>query len=132
MADRDTIVAMITMGDTATTVERLVHTLERSIETHRGPARVRANTTVWSVLPEAAMTPRDAFFASHETVPCHDAVGRVSAELIAPYPPGIPAIAPGEVITAETLEMLRAFAADGGRVAYAADPALATLQVVAR
>ena len=58
-------------------------------------------------------------------------VGRVSAELVAPYPPGVPVLAPGELVTADALDALRAALADGGRIAYAADPSLATLQVVA-
>jgi lysine decarboxylase len=59
------------------------------------------------------------------------AVGRVAAETVAPYPPGIPAIAPGEVIGRELLAALREAAADGTRIAYCADPSLETLQVVA-
>ena len=57
------------------------------------------------------------------------AVGRVAAETVAPYPPGIPAIAPGEVIGRELLEALREAAADGTRIAYCADPTLETVQV---
>ena len=57
-------------------------------------------------------------------------IGRVSAELIAPYPPGIPVVVPGEVLTAETVGALRQAAADGVRIAYAADPSLASYQVV--
>ena len=78
------------------------------------------------------MSPREAFFAGNETVSASAAVGRVSAELIAPYPPGVPVFAPGELITAEALDALREVRADGGRIAYAADPTLATLQVIAR
>jgi arginine decarboxylase len=63
-------------------------------------------------------------------LPADAAVGRVSAELVAPYPPGIPVLAPGEVITAAALDALRRARADGSRIAYAADPSLATLQVV--
>jgi lysine decarboxylase len=77
------------------------------------------------------LAPREAFFAPNETVPAATAVGRVSAELIAPYPPGIPVLAPGELITAAAVEALREVAADGGRIAYAADPSLATFQVIA-
>ena len=58
------------------------------------------------------------------------AVGRVSVELIAPYPPGVPVLAPGEVISAAALNALQAALADGGRIAYAADPTLATIQVI--
>ncbi len=77
------------------------------------------------------LAPREAFFAPNETVAAAAAVGRVSAELIAPYPPGVPVLAPGELITAEAVAALREVAADGGRIAYAADPSLATFQVVA-
>ena len=53
------------------------------------------------------MLPRDAFFAAKETVPAGQAVGRICAEQITPYPPGIPVIIPGERITAELLDYLR-------------------------
>jgi lysine decarboxylase len=76
------------------------------------------------------LAPREAFFAQNEIVSADAAVGRVSAELIAPYPPGVPVLAPGELITAEALEALREVKADGGRIAYAADPTLATFQVI--
>jgi arginine decarboxylase len=76
------------------------------------------------------LPPRDAFFAPHETVPADAAAGRVSAELVAPYPPGVPVLAPGELVTTDIVAALRAVLADGGRVAYAADPTLRTLQVV--
>ena len=62
--------------------------------------------------------------------PTADAVGRVSVELVAPYPPGIPVLAPGEEVTTAVLEALVRRAAAGVRVAYAADPTLATLRVV--
>ena len=55
----------------------------------------------------------------------------MSVELIAPYPPGVPVLAPGEVISAAALDALRAALADGGRIAYAADPTLRTIQVMA-
>ena len=49
-------------------------------------------------LPQAVMSPRQALFASRETVPLEQAAGRISACQIAPYPPGVPVIAPGERI----------------------------------
>ena len=66
-----------------------------------------------------------------ETVPFAAAAGRVSAELIALYPPGVPVLAPGELVTEQALGVLSEAAADGVRIAYAADPALATLEVLA-
>ena len=78
------------------------------------------------------MTPREAFFARRETVRAEEAAGRVAAETVAPYPPGIPAIAPGEVVSRELVEALREAGAAGTRLSYCADPTLGTLQVVAR
>lgn len=80
--------------------------------------------------PVTALTPRDAFFARAAAVDAEHAVGRVSAELLCPYPPGVPVVFPGEVITHEALQALRGTLAAGGMVAGARDASLATLQVV--
>ncbi len=131
MADRDTIVPIITLADDEAAVGRFTAALAAAVERHRGRPRRPAPSVAWTVMPQPAMPPREAFFAPHETVPAAAAAGRVSAELIAPYPPGVPVLAPGEIITGELVSALRAVLADGGRIAYAADPTLATLQVVA-
>jgi len=130
MADRDVLVPMVTMGDDEDSVGRLVDALAAAVERHRGEPRRVEPSPAWTVEAETAVDPRTAFFAAHETVAADAAVGRVCAELIAPYPPGVPVLAPGEVVTVDALEALRAVRADGGRIAYAADPTLATLQVV--
>lgn len=133
MADRDTIVAIVTMADSDRTVQAFVDRLVAAIEQHRAEPRVVV-PAAWlgAGLPEVAMPPRAAFFAPHESVPAVAAVGRVAAELIAPYPPGIPAVVPGEVVSGTVLTALREAAASGIRVLYAADPTLASVQVVAR
>ena len=86
---------------------------------------------MWSVEPEVAVTPREAFFAPRETVAAGAADGRIAAQMVVPYPPGIPAIAPGEVVRAALVAALREAAAEGTRIAYCADPKLAPIQVVA-
>ncbi|GLC76405.1 hypothetical protein PLESTF_001777200 [Pleodorina starrii] len=80
---------------------------------------------------EVVLTPRAAHFAAAESVPAAAAVGRVSAELLCPYPPGVPVLFPGERVTAAALEVLRSTLAAGGAVTGARDGSLATLQVVA-
>jgi arginine decarboxylase len=130
-ADRDTIVPIVTLADDEDTVARFTQTLVAVIERHRRAPRRPVPSPAWTVTPRVALPPREAFFAPNETVAADDAVGRISAELVAPYPPGVPVLAPGEIITAGALAALRAARADGGRIAYAAEPSLATLQVVA-
>lgn len=82
---------------------------------------------------EQVMLVRDAFFANTEMVSAKDAVGRVSADSLAAYPPGIPNMLPGEVITRETVDFLQAtLAAPFGMVRGAASADLSSFRVVAR
>lgn len=79
------------------------------------------------------MLPREAWFSAAVAVPARDAVGRVSADALAAYPPGIPNVLPGEVITHEVVDFLRAVAvSSGGYVRGAIDPAVDFLRVVER
>lgn len=130
MADRDVIIPIPTIADDGQRLAAFTEALIRAVERNRAAPRRPAAAAAWTVRPATVLSPREAFFARHETVTADAAIGRVSAELIAPYPPGVPVLAPGELITAEAVRALRAAAADGGRIAYAADPALATFQVV--
>ena len=130
MADRDSLVAIATLADDDETVQAFVDELAAAVERHRGPARPVVPAAAWTVEPAQVVPPRQAFFAERETVPSAGAVGRVSAELVAPYPPGVPVLAPGERITPESLAALEEARDDGALIAYAADPALATLAVI--
>jgi lysine decarboxylase len=132
MADHETLVPIISVGDDEASIARLVDEVAGAVDRHRGAPRAVAASAAWSVDPVVAMPPREAFFAASERVPAAQAVGRIAAETAAPYPPGIPALAPGEVVTQEVLDALRAEAARGTRVAYCGDPTLATVAVVAR
>jgi arginine decarboxylase len=131
MADRDTLVPMVTVADRPADVDALVAAIAAAVDRHRGAPRPVAAAAQWTVEPQTVLLPRDAFFAAHVRVAAADAVGRVSAELVAPYPPGVPVLAPGERVTGEALDALRAARAAGTRIAYAADPTLTTLRVVA-
>ncbi|MFJ7905039.1 aminotransferase class I/II-fold pyridoxal phosphate-dependent enzyme [Streptomyces sp. NPDC096198] len=80
---------------------------------------------------EQALLPRDAYFAEHAKVPAAEADGRIAAEMITPYPPGIPAVLPGERLTKPVLEYLTTGVAAGMFLPDAADQHLKTIRVVA-
>jgi arginine decarboxylase len=80
--------------------------------------------------PHPPLSPREAFFSPTETVAADKACDRISAELICPYPPGIPVLMPGEIITQEALEYLQQILGDGGKITGCSDPRLQTLKVV--
>ncbi|RYU09878.1 aminotransferase class I/II-fold pyridoxal phosphate-dependent enzyme [Nocardioides iriomotensis] len=128
-ADRDVIVGVVSLADTAATLDALAAALATSVERHRGASRPVVGPAAYRVDPVTAVPPREAFFAASESVPIASAVGRTSAELVAPYPPGIPVLAPGETITTDTVAALEQARSAGVRIAYAADPELATLRV---
>jgi arginine decarboxylase len=80
---------------------------------------------------ELAMGPREAFLGPQEVVPAERAVGRVAAESLAAYPPGVPNVLPGERLTAETLDYVRRALEQGGSLRGASDRKLRTVRVAA-
>jgi lysine decarboxylase len=135
MADLAGVVCVIGLGDTAASVHRLVEAVA-ALAAERadaaGVARSRPRATAGAITPgDQACTPREAFFAPSRAVPLREAVGAVAAEPVTPYPPGIPLLLPGEVVTGEKVAWLQAGLAAGLRVRGPADPTLATVRVVA-
>ena len=96
---------------------------------HNQPRPSRA-ALCWSVVPQIATSMRDAYFAKTELVNSNEAIGRISADLIAPYPPGVAVVAPGEVLTEQIVSGLSASQKAGVRIAYATDPTLKSYRVV--
>jgi lysine decarboxylase len=122
----------MTVGDDAARVDALLPALASAVDECRGTApEVPPVATSWRSQPELAMTPREAYFAPTERVSAAAAVGRVAGEFAVPYPPGIPALAPGEVIGADLWAQIRSEAALGARIAFASDPRLGSFNVVA-
>ncbi|PZV09813.1 MAG: arginine decarboxylase [Leptolyngbya sp.] len=77
-----------------------------------------------------SLSPRDAFFAATETVAIAHAINRISAELVCPYPPGIPVLIPGEVVTETAIADLQQILASGGILSGCSDSSFVTLKVV--
>jgi lysine decarboxylase len=77
-----------------------------------------------------ALLPRDAFFGPAEDVPVDRAAGRIAAEMVTPYPPGIPAVLPGERLTGPVLRYLRTGLAAGMHLPDPSNPGLDTVRVV--
>jgi lysine decarboxylase len=130
MANRDMIIPMITFADTPERIEDLIRRIIKCVNENRGEPRQISVAASFSIEPEVVVTPREAFFSSYEVVSSADAVGRVSAEMICPYPPGVPVLSPGERITQAALDALFAARDSGVRIAFVADPTLTTLKVL--
>jgi len=129
MSDVRNIVVMVTPGHQSQDLERLVTALGR-LPRRAGPARIPDLTATFPT-PEQAMTPREAFYASTCVVPISQAPGRICAEFLTPYPPGIPLLCPGEVFCAGHVDHLARALAAGIPLEGPADPTLQTVRVVA-
>jgi arginine decarboxylase len=133
LAGENVMVAVYGMGeDAGAASERLLDGLRAVIEAATGDdgsveGAQFAPPPPWG---ELVMTPREAFLGPQEVVQARDAVGRVAAESLAAYPPGIPNVLPGERLTAETLHYIEQTIAHGGSLRGASDRALRTLRVV--
>jgi arginine/lysine/ornithine decarboxylase len=133
MSDLVGVVCLVTVGDTETSIDRLVDAFTiLSVEHSRGDSkRPHLRSSGAAVAPaELVMSPREAFFAPSREIPLDGASGEVSSELVIPYPPGIPVLAPGEKITRDKLDYLREGAAHGMYLSGPADPELNTIRVV--
>ncbi|HEX5713168.1 MAG TPA: aminotransferase class V-fold PLP-dependent enzyme [Solirubrobacterales bacterium] len=125
------VVAIFGVGEPAAAAgERLVAGLREVVDTLEAepgaPDEKLMPPPPWG---ELVMTPREAFLGPQEVIPFDAAAGRVAAEGLAAYPPGIPNVLPGERLTAETLDYIRESVAHGGYVRGGSDRELKTLRV---
>jgi len=130
---QNVIVAVFGMGERGLPeAERLVGALRSAVErVGVDPGGERASFAPPPPWGELAMTPREAYLGPQEVVAAEHAVGRIAAESLATYPPGIPNVLPGERLTPETLAYIQRTLELGGSVRGASDRLLRTVRVVA-
>lgn len=125
---------IISLGNTLADIEQLVQgftTLAK--EYRRSNLTLKSQTwenIVSTVSHPLHFSPREAFFAVSETLPLAETSDRICAEIVCPYPPGIPVLMPGEVITKLVLDYLQQIQAMGGFISGCADTTLRTIKVV--
>ena len=109
--DLGNILAYLSIGDRPREIERLVGALS---EVRRRFGGSEAGLMKQEYIePDVAVSPQDAFYAEHESLPIMETEGRVCSEFVMCYPPGIPILAPGERITREILDYI-VYAKDKG------------------
>lgn len=133
MSDHRRILATLSFADTKETTDRLVDALSswrHAVENFDRPTPIALPEPA-DIELETVMLPRDAFFAAVEQVSADDAVGRVAAEQITPYPPGIPAVVPGELLNEAVIDYLRSGHRAGMNTPDSSDSSLESFRVVA-
>lgn len=133
MSDHRRILATLSFADSAETTTRLIESLQawRAAVDDLPPAPTIELPSPHDLQLESVLLPRDAFFGPVEVVKVEDASGRIAAEQITPYPPGIPAVVPGERLDDAVLDYLRSGIEAGMNLPDPADPSMQTIRVVA-
>lgn len=127
MADNYNVVSIIGSSDSYEDADRLINAV-KEIAATVNTGKIKEFSL--PPMPPIAMTPRKAFFAKSTRTNFKDSVGKVSAEMIAPYPPGIPVIYPGEVITEEIYEFISEAIKDGRHIHGFSDKSMETIKII--
>lgn len=106
MSDMYNILCLVTPGDTAESIQKLIIALKTLSETFYEGAEARELVVKVPDIPLLSLTPRDAFYAETELIPFKESAGRIIAEFIYVYPPGIPILLPGEVISQRNIDYI--------------------------
>ena len=132
LPSRQHVTLIISLGNTREDIDRLVTGFRTLATNHRQdlPLQLPEICSPERILTEMEIAPRQASRAQHIRVACDESVGKISAESICPYPPGIPVVIPGEIITADALEYLRQILALGGELVGCSDPSLQTIETL--
>lgn len=130
LSDAYNVLFIISYADTAEIGARLLLALKKLAAHFKGRQEIFAVTTKMPTMPKCALLPRQAFFAAKTSVNFKTAAGKISAEQVMFYPPGIPILSPGDRITKEILEYILAMQGLGLKVVGPKDTALKTIKVV--
>ncbi len=132
LSDHARILATISTADDSSTANRLLtalgHLTDAAADLPR-PEPVQIPDPLELEL-ETVNRPRDSFFSHFEDVPAKEAVGRIAAEQITPYPPGIPVVVPGERIDQAVVDYLLTGLEAGMTLPDPSDPGLNTIRVM--
>jgi arginine decarboxylase len=121
---------IISLGNTDADIQQLVQALKVLATKHKQVVEMKSAIIPFYQESKLALTPRQAFYADTETLPIEQTRDRLCAELICPYPPGIPVLIPGEIVTTQAITYLQTIQNLGAYINGCADPSLRTLKVI--
>ncbi|MBI9108502.1 MAG: aminotransferase class I/II-fold pyridoxal phosphate-dependent enzyme [Spirochaetales bacterium] len=131
MADSRNILLLLTPGNTAVEADNLISALQTFSPAPITTEKPEAGELIPEILgiPQMALPPRKAYFSKTKIIPWSEITGKVAAEPAAPYPPGIPVLYPGEIITKEIFEFLNSVKAAGRHMHGPGDHSLSTFRI---
>lgn len=122
------ILAYVSIGDRIQDIERLVGALADIKRLYSCDPSKMLNTEY--IAPQVKVSPQEAFYAKDESLPIGETAGRICSEFVMCYPPGIPILAPGEVITQEIIEYINYAKEKGCSMQGPEDPEVNNINVL--
>ncbi|MDD2554479.1 MAG: aminotransferase class I/II-fold pyridoxal phosphate-dependent enzyme [Desulfotomaculaceae bacterium] len=128
LADMYNILAVISLGEKEEFLQSFVAAL-RDIATRAKKKEVKRIETV-QFSPEVVMPPRDAFFSKKRSVPLEQCAGEIAGEMVMVYPPGIPLVSMGEIITADIIDYVKMLKEERCTIQGTIDPIVDNIMVL--
>lgn len=130
LSDMYNVLCIVSPGDSEQSVRTLVDALRKLSDARAGATGMREIVIKTPEIPNLSLSPRDAFYAQTEIIPLQQAAGRIIAEFIFVYPPGIPILLPGEVISQETIAYINEHLEVGLPIQGPEDKTLENIKVI--
>jgi len=131
LSDLFNIIILVSIGDDKNKLSYLVQSL-RELAQNQSLKNVVKYFIPLPSIPDAVISPREAFYGESKTIPLNEAEGEISAEMIMAYPPGIPIICPGERITREVIDYVNILRNEAAELQGTEDPQVKLIKVLAK
>ncbi len=132
LSDIYNLLAVVAVGDTQETLQRLVEGVRGLVEKYRRSEPMPQYVVAPAAIPELVVAPREAFYMQSYSIPLEQAIGLVSAENVMAYPPGIPLISIGECVTQEVVDCINVLKSQRSHLQGTEDPEVNYLRVLRR
>lgn len=130
LSDFYNVLAVGSFGDTKENIDLLISALKKISEEFYGKKTPLQDFLDIPDIPESKLTPRQAFYSLKTPVKLEDSIGKISGEFLMAYPPGIPILCPGEVITKEIIDYVNQLKTNGLHVQGTEDPEVEYIKIV--
>lgn len=132
LSDLYNVLAVGSFGDTKESIDGLINALREISEDYSNRKNKKPDFLDIPAIPESALIPREAFNSKKVSIPIKESVGMISGEFLLAYPPGIPVLCPGEIITQEIIDYVYELKEAGLYVQGTEDPQVEHIKIVKR
>ncbi|MGL6107109.1 aminotransferase class I/II-fold pyridoxal phosphate-dependent enzyme [Romboutsia sp.] len=129
LGDLYNVLALISIGTTKQDIDKLINAIIKISKNYRNKDNFK-QIEIKQIIPNRVITPREAFYSQKESIKIDNCINRICAESIMAYPPGIPIISPGEVISLEIIEYLKLLKENNAHLTDMKDKTLKTIFVI--